>query len=558
MRTYDLALTIVLFCPLGGRLALAQLAVTPPEAAESPPAATAIPPSTERVPLAGYRHAGFFLRDEKDTFIIHPVMTAQIDHYAYFGPGVSSTSLKPTFAFKRVSLGFAGEVLTRWSFRVEMEMGRTALDNVSGRAVQTTAAAPGEAPTESSGQYASAQTSKTYAALAPAFLGFRAHPALQFIAGQSLTPFTLENMTPPRFRPFMEKPLAAHALGPIVNNGLDLMVSAWGVLGEEALTYIVAWTNGAGPNRLNTDGRGDLVARIYIRPLASQREWGALKDLQFGGSFAYGSRDPLFSHADYNPMMTQGNYTFWRPTYQSAAIGRTVHVIPAHRQIAVAAEARIPFSIFDIQGELVYVDNGTREVIGGYQNQNPAYAPGTLGYGRMHGFASYVMGSVWLFGPRALGTPGQAMKPFHLDLRAENTNAESSLQVLVRWEKMNLRYDGYSRTSPTTATGEPAFTGVGPYDGDIRVHAISVGANCFITKHLRFTGQWTTYLFPSSAPPTPTFPGGPVCNAAGCANRAAAPAQSLPSAPGAPLDQLQARDHGHALHELMFRAQAAF
>lgn len=88
-----------------------------------PPVATEAPPPPDH-PLAGYRGGGFFLRDEKDLFILYPALDLQIDHYNYFGPGVGDTSLKSTFAFRRARLAFAGEVLKHWSFRLELEMGK--------------------------------------------------------------------------------------------------------------------------------------------------------------------------------------------------------------------------------------------------------------------------------------------------------------------------------------------------------------------------------------------------------------------------------------------------
>lgn len=400
-----------------------------------------------------------------------------------------------------------------------------------------------------------------------AYLNYRVDPALNFRVGQGLTSFTLENATSPRYLPFMEKALPTRVLGSQVANGIDIAAMIWGVLGNDSMTYTVAIANGAGPNRLDTDGRGDLISRVYFRPLASRPGAGVFKDLHVGGSLSYGSRDPLWTNYDYNSMTTQGNYAFWKPTYANASIGRTVRVIPANTQIAAAGELRLPIGVFDLTSEVVYVDNGTREAADGYQNQNPAYAPGTLGFGHMHGFGYYVLGGAWLFGPRTGGRIGEVFKPMHLDLSKPNTPSEGALQALVRWEQMNLRYDGYSQTSPLTAKGAPAFTGVGPYDGDIKVNALSIGLNYWATKLIRLTGQWTTYMFPGSAPTTPTQPGGPVCNATGCSNRAAAPAQSLPAMPQSapaspnpvvPQSQLEARDQGHSLHELLFRAQVAF
>ncbi|WP_394834329.1 OprO/OprP family phosphate-selective porin [Pendulispora rubella] len=526
------------------------------EAAAQSETKKATPPADH--PLAGYRAGGFFLRDEKDLFILYPSLDLQIDHYNYFGPGVGDTNLKSTFAFRRTRLTFAGEFLKDWTFRLELEMGRTALDNLNGRD-ETSAAAPGAAPTATSGQYAPAQTARVVAQLVGAWVGYRVHPALNFRVGQALTSFSMENSTPPRSLQFMEKSLATRVLGSQVANGVDLHGLLWGTLGEDIVTYTVAFVNGAGPNRLDTDGRGDLMTRVYVRPLSTVSGIGELKGLHFGGSFSYGSRDPTWTHYDYNAMTTQGNYAFWRPNYRNSLIGRNVHVVPANNQIAAAGELRVPFSIFDLMAEVVYVDNGTREVVEGYQSQNPAYGPGTLGFGHMHGFGYYLHGGVWLFGPRTGGRIGETFKPARLNLSKPDSPHESSLQAMVRWEQVSLRYDGYSKTSAVTATGAPAFTGVGPYDGDIKVNAISGGLNYWATRHIRLTAQWTTYLFPDSAPPTPTHPGGPVCDAVACANRAQAPAQSLPGTPSnVPQSQLEARDNGHSLHELLFRAQVTF
>ncbi|WP_394846533.1 hypothetical protein LZC95_03605 [Pendulispora brunnea] len=44
-----------------------------------------------------------------------------MDHLSYFGPGIGDTSLKPTFAFRRVRLSLAGQFLKRWDFRIEFE-----------------------------------------------------------------------------------------------------------------------------------------------------------------------------------------------------------------------------------------------------------------------------------------------------------------------------------------------------------------------------------------------------------------------------------------------------
>ncbi len=515
-------------------------------------------PKEEAIPLAGYRNGLLYIRDSKDLFILYPSARIQADQYNYFGPGVSDTSLKRTFAFRRVELELGGEFYTRWQWKIEAVFGNTALDNTSGRATETTAAAPGVAPSATSGQYASAQTARLTATTGNVFLNYHADSLLNLQIGQTQMPFSSENQTSSKYNPFMEKALANRVLGPVVANGFDTGVTVWGTTENRFFTYGVAFGNGSGTARVSPDGRGDLMGRVYFRPLVDRKDIGVLKDAQIGASAMYGSRDPVWSYYDYNSMTTQGLFTFWSPVYTNASIGRRVHVLPANGQKAFAGEIRVPFSMFDIASEVVYVDNGTREAAEGYQSQNPNTAAGTLGYGHMHGLGYHVTASAWVFGPRDAGGAQGVWAPQHADFKKPNAVPTSSVQIVARWEQVRLTYDGYDKGNATTATGAAAFTGVGPYDGKIKVDALSLGVNYFFTKNIRLTAQGTRYNFPDSAPTSASFPGGPVCSAASCANRAAAPAQSLPAPKAGTTTSPGDRDNGHSLYEVLFRAQLGF
>ncbi len=552
-----------------------QPAVPPPVLMPAPAVETkAEEPKEEPIPLAGYRGGGFYLKDEKDNFILYPSGRLQVDQYNYFGPGVDETTFKSTLAFKRAQVELAGEFFKNWSFRIEPVLGSNALDNASGKAAESFAAAPGAAPTATSGVYPSAQTARVVASLGNTFINYRADSLLNILVGQTQMPFSLEGQSGSKYLPFMEKSLPTRVMGHQVNNGLDMGLLFWGGTKDKLVTYGIGWANGAGVGRVNTDGRGDFVGRVYTRPLWTMKDVGALKDLQVGASLSYGSRNPRWTYYDYNSMTTTGGVAFWNPIYTNATIGRRVHVLPANTQIAAAAELRVPFSMFDLTSEFVYVDNGTREAVEGLQANDAALTgaggQGTLGYGHMHGTGYYVQAGAWLFGPRDIpGLPG-TFSMAHLDLKKKTTETPSALYALVKWEQVSLRYDGYSNSADTTTTGAAATRSntanpaQGAYDGDIKVNALSIGLNYYLTKHLRLTGQWTTYMFPDSAPANwtgapPDYATAAVCDAKACANRAAAPAQSLPSAGGTtPVSVLDARKDGHSLHELLFRAQVAF
>ena len=110
-------------------------------------------------PYAGWHNGIVFFRDYNDNFRIYLQGRAQVDAYTYFGPGVSDTALKPTLFLRRIRPEISGELFHRWYFMLAGDFGATGLDNPKGTN-QTSAAAPGKAPTDASGRYASAQATK--------------------------------------------------------------------------------------------------------------------------------------------------------------------------------------------------------------------------------------------------------------------------------------------------------------------------------------------------------------------------------------------------------------
>ena len=483
-------------------------------------------------PLAGYHNGLFYLRDPHDNFRLHVQGRAQIDAYTYFGPGVSDTTLKPTLFLRRIRPEVTGEILHHFWFQIAGDFGATALDNPKGTN-EISAAAPGAAPSATSGRYASAQTTKFQAAPTDVFIIAKAHDLFQAQIGQFDAPFTMENRTSDKFLPFMERSLAVRAVGIPTNKEIGVMAFGEHKLGYYALGIF----NGDGQNKLNTDSKGELIGRAYVRPLATVLKEGPakeLKDLQIGGSFLYGSRDKQFTDYDYPSLSTQGNYTFWSSTYTGA--GGPTHIIPSGDQVEGAFEIRVPISIIDVMSEFVYVANGTREAIEGFEATNSER------FGKMVGWSYYIEAGVWAFGKRDIrGLPGVEGNP-HVDFtKPDPIEPPVALEFLAKWEQLKLTYKSASRGGTVDAKN---------IDGDIKANAFTLGANFWATKHLRFTANYVLNWFPDSAPVKPSTATDMAIQ--GPNQRALAPAQTL--APGV---NDNARDNGHLLHELLFRAAVA-
>ena len=482
-------------------------------------------------PMAGWHNGLFYLRDYNDNFRLHVQGRAQVDMYNYMGPGVGDTTLKSTIFLRRIRPEITGEILHDWSFMIAGDFGATGLDNPKGSNTETSAAAPGAAPSATSGKYAGAQTGKVSAAATDVFLNYRAHPLANVQVGQFDAPFTMENRTSDKYIQFMERSLAVRAVGIPTNKEIGAMV--WGEMPSKLWFYSVALFNGDGQNKLNVDGRGDLMLRTFVHPLASGS--APLKDLQVGASFRYGSRDSKFSNYDYAGMSTQGNYTFWSPTY-TGSNGAT-HILPSGDQLGVAGELRVPISMFDLTSEIVYVKNNTREALEGYQSTN------TERFGDMKGYSYYAQLGFWPIGKRDInGLPGYE-NPSHVDFsKPDSATPARALQLLVKWEQLRMTYSSASRIGVADTKN---------IDGDINVDALSLGANYWFTKHVRLSANYVVNMFPDSAPTKATAKdgSGPVQTSG---QRALAPGNTL----GTGVND-DARNSAHIQHELLFRVAVA-
>ncbi|HEY4104676.1 MAG TPA: porin [Polyangiaceae bacterium] len=532
---------VVALTPVLSFFALPALAQEPPSSepvptAPAPPKlVTPIAPpvassdAKDGFPLAGFHSDLFYLRDVDDNFRLYVQGRAQIDFYGYAGPGVADTTLEPTIFLRRIRPELTGEFFHSFWFSIAGDFGATSLDNPKGTN-ETSAAKPGVAPTDTSGAYSGAQTAHIGAQPTDVYLNYRADPLLNVQVGQFDAPFTMENRSSDKYIPFMERSLAVRDVGIPTNKEIGGMF--WGETPDKYWFYSAGLFNGDGQNKLNTDSGGDVLVRTFVHPLASEQS--ELKDLQIGLSFRYGDRDHRFTDYDYPALSTQGNYTFWAPTY--AGSEGTTHILPAGHQTGVAGELRIPVSMVDLTSEFVYINNHTREVQEGYQ----AVIGDSLRRGAISGYSYYAEVGFW-FGKRDVtGLPGYENMP-HVDFsKPDPVEPPNSLELLAKWEQLNLKYDSAS------VAGSKDVKNI---DGNIKVNAFSLGLNYWATKHLRLTANYVLNLFPDSEPTSARATGGPVQSSS---NRAIAPGNTL--AKGTNDD---ARDNAHVLHEFLLRAGVA-
>jgi hypothetical protein len=480
-------------------------------------------------PLAGNKNGLFFLRDAHDNFRLFVQGRAQIDFYSYAGPGVTDTTLKPTLFLRRIRPEISGDFFGHFWWMFAGDFGATALDNPRGTN-ETSAAAPGAAPSAASGRFASAQTNRVSAAPTDVFVSYRCGSLVNAQIGQFDANFMMENRTSDKYIPFMERSLAVRAVGIPTNKEIGLML--WGETENKLVYYSLGLYDGDGQNKLNVDARLDTMGRVFVHPLYYMHD-SPLKDAQIGASVRYGSRDKDYVNYDYPGLSTQGNYTFWQSTYGGA--GGNTHIIPSGDQLGVAGELRVPISMFDVTSEVVYIDNHTREAIEGFEATNSER------FGQMKGVSYYAQLGMWPLGNRDInGVPGYQNPP-KLDFKKPDpVQPAHALQLLVKWEQVFLKYDSASRGGVADAKN---------IDGRIRADALSLGANFWFTKHVRLSANYVLNMFPDSAPVKPTTATSP---AQTTDNRALAPGNTL----GIGVND-GARDSAHVVHEILARVAIA-
>ncbi len=450
----------------------------PPGAAEQSPAL-----ARDGHPLAGYQNGHFYLRDATDNFRLYPSAMLLLDGLAWAGPGVADSSgpaLNPRLVVRAARLGLGGEVLEPISWQLTLAADHQPLLNDVGEN-QLSAAAPGQVPDSGSARYAPAQTAGNKAGILDAWVNLRQSRILNLMIGQYRTPFTMANATPLSALPFHERPLSTRAFG---NPGArDIGATLWGDVRAANVSYWLGVYAGDSLNRPGVDRRANVMARVTWSPFAGHVK--LLDQARIGVSARTGTRQGDRINYDYPGMSTQQGFVFWKPVYTDS-LGRSVHVIPADSQDALAFELWVPIKRFDLQSELVLVKNGTREAIAGYQSTN------TERIGTLQGAAGYVqLGYTILGRPHVMGAPGRGVRPRTLDFTKEQAPLPAqALEVLLRVEALGAKYEGAS------SGGQPAVGG--GLDGKIKIGSLGLGVNYWATRHVRMSANWVVYQMPDA------------------------------------------------------------
>ena len=532
MRCPVFVLILLSLCP---RIAQAQAEALPP--ATPPPEPSAEPPP-ERVETSGYHNGTFFVRDRTDTFRLYLQGRVHVDWLDSFGPGASAqppgSGLATGFYIRRARLEIGGELFRQWQWQLSAEFSSaTSIDNAAGTQEQptcfrsTTAAMPICTNREGLVDNPTVKPIPT-----DVFVNYGPLPWVNLEVGQFFVPFTLENPIGDNTTPFLERSLAVRNIGvPLLR---DVGAMLWGEQPGGGVLYKVALVDGDGPNRVNVDSRYDLAGRVVVRPFAKTMT-SFTKWAHIGASARVGSRDPKAVGYDLPPLTTQGGYPFWKPTYIDSA-GQLIHVLPSAVQWGLAGDVYLPVGKFEVTSEFIYAVDETREAIDGLQ-----LSPFTERLGELKGFAWYGQVGYWIVGESSvIGYPNYG-RPVHLDLSQPQRPWKSGLQALAKFEQMRLTYRSDSRGGvPDSRTP----------DGDIRVDAVALGLNYWLTRHLRVGANFTFYSFPDSAPVTRTSAAGPEQSSV---QRAIAPGQLLARG----VDDA-ARDSGHTLEELQVRVGIQF
>ena len=444
---------------------------TRPELAPPPDSAHAnegIMAGFDGQPLVGYHTGSFFVRDKTDHFRFYPRSRLYIDSYNYFGPGVRHTALKSSVLVRRADIGISGETMGRWQWEAVLEVSPKAFSNEVDSVTNLT--------------YAPSQVSGYIAHPGIVYVNYRASDAVNIQIGQFNIPFTAENRTYIDNIAFMDRALPSRVLG--VPGEKDIGGMAWGHLRNRVLYWSWAVMQGDGGNRSNADNRAMTAARVYARPFAATGH--SLEFLQIGASFKYAMHDKNYVSYAYPSMSTQSGYRFWTPQYvDSVGSGRNVFVIPSGAQLGVAGEIRIPIKRFDLRSEFVYVKNNTREGVDGFQHEY------TERFGAIKGFAYHVTASYWLMGEAFLtGIVGdQAPTRLQLD-KPESVLASHGVEVAIKWEHMETKYDSASRSGSTDPRN---------IDGTIRLYALSAGVNYWGSQHIRVGLNYVINVFPTAS-----------------------------------------------------------
>ncbi len=489
-------------CSSGAGAALAQAGASPPprplprrpllprRADRS--ASPSYEPVEERVDIAGWSD-GFYLRDPHDHVRFYPHLLAEADFYSSFGPGVTSVSapdvaagLKPRLSIRRARVGFDAELFRRWSVTALIEFGGQALSDTNGT-LETSAAAPGSAPTATTGRYAPVQAVASAPIPADVYIGYSVCKCFNIQIGQFNAPFSLDNRTGDDYYPMLERPVAIRNF--VMPSPRDIGGLIWGELGPKVFNYELGVFGGDGQNRPSVDARVDFMGRDLHAPLRGgrhQRPREVHADRRqrpprrsrlrprspttcppsppARGSRSGSPRTPTASAA-WCTSSPPARRTGSAASSASGRAGSRSRARPTTSSTTRARPSTATSSPTPSASAACWASGGTRSSPPG---------PGATRSSRPSPAST---------GPATSTSPSAA--------RGART---SGVEVIALVSGINGSYQGATRLLSTPDANTPM--------GDLTVYQLSLGANYWHTKHARFGVYYSAYLTPGSGTST--------------------------------------------------------
>jgi hypothetical protein len=425
----------------------------PPPAAPTPPPApvvvpapvpvvVAAPPVAEE-PLAGVSNGTMFLRSPDNLFQFFPNGRLQNDGY-FFHSDAPSGVPRNTFFVKRARLELAG-----W------------IDNVVYFQIGAEFASP---PAPAGTNYVATDN---FVALAP----WGDMAILQF--GQFDAPFTLENRTSDKYIDFMERSLTVRAFGIPTNKEEGFMLH--GTNDARNYYYSASILNGDGQNFKNLDNSFDVMARAWVAPASFLGE-GPLHDITVGGSYWTGNRN--FA----NPLANQttpGGFKIFDASLPKLGMD-TATLNQQGRQHTYAFEVNAPIAHkFGVRWEFVHKNQPLSAI-------DTTMGPTSIAAGlHLKGWSQYFEAWGWVFGDdRIIGEPGMQMPTRYKKFGVKPP--QHGLMIAARLEFLD------ETLSADDAGGPVGLLTVKPNSyGKTKVTSFTLGANYWISKRFRLSGNWT-------------------------------------------------------------------
>ena len=463
--------------------------------------------------LAGVDNGGAFLRDVRDVVRIYPSARVTLDGHLFPGAPTLATnggSLGASVLVRRVGFEVSGDIGSRLAFTVGVELGGSRIGTTVFTGADTSRRAM---PSANDGRVRPADAHVSYL--------FRRW--LNFTAGQQLLPFSMSNRTPDSVGELPERPLGIRAFAAPWHRDVGLTV--WGEAApKEYLHYELGVFSGDGYEHPFADALPEFAGRIHSRPFAGLGSDFILSKAQFGVSARIGSRDPKRVGYDYPTVASGQGWVLWQPGYVDS-LGRVTHVLPSGLQRAIGGEVRLPFQLpggraLELQSELYYVENDTREAVAGYVSTN------TERFGRTQGLGWYAQLSLWCCGDAHANGAVGVVKPRQRAL-GQPTRIPRGLELLALASGIDANYDGAGREGSTPDAKTPR--------SNVKVFQLGGGAQYWFGSNFRGGAFYSAYVAPDSGT-----------------------AKNLVSLPGDVPDESGKANGTSVLHEVTLRLAAGF